>query len=276
MQLNFSGIFALYIFTGVYYYLLFFVPFIFLFMIPKSMKKYDRRLLLLFLLVVLSHIVIASISSPFGTPSIRKLFVGTFPIDVIFLAAALNYLLDKKVVVKMLAVVLTLFLIFTNFVSLFPLAFFKAPLMQMNTPFIPDNIKDAFINKTLEPRYYFADFLYEVTHHYESTIENTLDALKGSPGMTVLYPGGFPMTPYMNERGMKISSDINDLNTIVFDWIVVESNNRILVTNSSYEKIDYSIPSYDDLWMDTADPVHHRFRSDNVPRIAVTIFHLVR
>ncbi len=279
LEPRFAEIFAYYLSTGIYYYILFFVPIIFLIFLPRSMKKYDKSMILLFFLVVVSHLVIASLIGPFGTPSIRKLFVGTFPITV-FVISSIIYSLYSENRLKPIAVILMCLLLFTNLISLFPLVFFKGVILDTDTSLIPKSTKDIFISKTLEPRFYFADYLYQITNHYESSSEKILDTiLKGSRGNKILYPNGVPMHVYTDGAGMKISYVLDDAKIYNFDWVILEDDVKTKANNlidlSKYTSATYSIPAYrNDPWMDTADPVHHRFRSDSVERINVTIYKL--
>jgi 4-amino-4-deoxy-L-arabinose transferase-like glycosyltransferase len=278
VQAGFFGIFAYYMSSGVFYYLIFFVPILFLFALPKALRPYDRSVLLLFALLVLSHLVVASAVGPFGTPSIRKLLVGTFPVAIFANAAVIYFFLAKtKRHYKVIGLAALALLSLTNLLFLFPAVFFKDTFAQAGLP-VPEETKRAFVANALQPRFYMADLLYEITHHFETPIEKTLEFLRdGKPGDTILYPRGPNLIPYTDQMGMKLSSVIDDARAHSFDWVIWEdvmgNISEAGIDVASYEAVRYSIPSWrDNFWIDTADPVHHSFNSEEIPKLDVTIY----
>ncbi len=279
LQSGFFGIFIYYFFSGIFYFLLFFVPVVFLFLIPKATKNFDKSLMIFFALLVASNILVSSTISPFGAPATRKLFVSLFPIVALINAAVIYYLWSARPWRRTLAIIALCLLLFTNFLYLFPANFITGPLNSYKIETLPDSTKSTFIERVFQPRYYFANYLFEISHHYESSIEPTLHLLEnGSAGNTVLYPTRNNIyTEYLDAKEMKIVYSINYSAGKSFDWIVWENwkgnVSSLGIDMSNYQAYSYTSPSYiDDFWGDMPDLVNHLFSSGSVSRLNMTIY----
>ena len=184
----------------------------------------------------------------------------------------------KERLAKYAAVAAICLLLFTNFLLLFPAIFFKGPLNSLSLTTLPDSTRERFVDRSLQPRFYFADYVYGIANHYESPLDNTIAILKnGSAGDTVLYPTNWDMIePYTTEMGMRVSYRIEEGS---FNWIIWEDYRGDIekygINISGYRAAHYTIPSYiNDSNIDMPDLVHYRFASGGAPRMNMTAYKL--
>jgi 4-amino-4-deoxy-L-arabinose transferase-like glycosyltransferase len=277
---SFLGIFVYYFGTAIFYLFIFFIPVIFLLFLPRIVKKYNTSFLLFLMLFIASHLLLSSLVGFAGAPTMRKIFVAMFPIVVLFNAEVIYFIWARKgQLMKAIAIAAICLLIFTNFLLIFPAVFFKDNFNSLSLTTLPDSTRDRFIGRSLQPRFYFADYMYGITHHYESPLEKTIMLLRnGSAGDTVLYPTNWDMMdPYINAMDMKISYKLDDVKQHNFTWIIWEDYKGSLenmgVDLTKYKEIHYSVPSYiNDSNIDMPDLVHYRFWSDGAPEMNITVY----
>ena len=273
-----------------YIYLLLF-PFVFLLFIPdivKQRKRWQKQFLYLSGIMVLSVVGMLSVLNNDGAPSARRLVVSlivfTFPVSAIIL----SNLLRKK---KWIAITLIIVLIFSNFLYLipfYPLKYFSfsrlSPASFGEDAAESSSIIKRFLRNSLEPRFYIIDYIYEITHDYDSVDESIIRLLKkkGSEndlyvtnafdGVIHFYTG---MTlPIIDPQKGKY---YDDLNISMADWIIIRNYNkqaylksvRAQVNLSNYKR--YIVRNLDEQWVDMPDIINHRFKTDNNGE--VTIYH---
>jgi len=240
------------------YFLLYLFPAIFLFFIPKLLSKKENYLILL---MVLFGILICTLG-PIGLPSPRYI-VFLFPITLILIAQV--FLLIKKYN-KYLFFILILFLLFTNYLFVLPFKPFEKPLLNKTEK---DSDSYLFIKDNLQIRYLIFDYLYEITHPYESPnakivnylIKNSYKDevyLTNSQGNVIMfytdmveYRGPFNKTPdwIIPRKSRALWGNI-----IPYDFVLSK-------INESYELIIINSTEYI-YTIDNPNPRTHRFKEN--------------
>lgn len=250
-------------------YIIYVIPLLFLFLIPKiiSIKKKNKLILnksmTLIILVLFCSLLIA-IFSPYDIPSFRHL-TYLFPIIMLLNASVILSIRDYS---KYLAIVILLILVFTNFLHVLP---FK-PIEKFALNKLEKNSEPyLFVKDNLRMRYFVFDYLYMRTHSYERPHDKIL--------MYFIEHGEKDdvFITNSNHAGLMFYTDMifyrKELNKTP-DWIIPrkpnyfwgergESNYNFAVSfvNESYEKIiinstDYIYP------VDNLHPRVHRFKEN--------------
>jgi len=285
-------------FLSCYYIFIYMFPLIFILLIPLIFKKYrtkrkdkesselkdvSKNYLLVFI-VILTYLVILSLKID-ALPGMRSL-IFLMPLFCLIIGNIIYKIKEKN---KVIAYLLLILLIFTNFLHLFPFVFFKSAALNVfenfyaKDSFSPEELtsyeKQTFIENSLNVRFFFFDYLYEITRDYDSSDELIVNyMIKNGNKNDTFIASSFPNTILLY-TGMNMV----DLNAGRIDWIVirgfkVRADIEENFTKSVNEKINLSnydkivINSLEERWADAPDPVNHRFKTDK--NGTVILYHL--
>ncbi len=261
--------FPLNILSSYYFITLLWFPLLLLFFLPMLLKRYDKDsagrdglfTILFFLCVYLVFVSIFSLPAP-----VRYLL----PIMPFF------YILTAMVIIqvakwsKYVAVLGILVLIFTSYLHVFPYVFLKPALKSIHSPYIQD--QDYFWGNSLKIRYDLSNYLYEITHDYESTDESVIRYLKENArdSDTILSNDQMLMIVYGNWTILRL----NDFYKQPPNWIIIRYNSKQFIDFISqrfdlkqYEKIE--IHNKDTYWSDDPNPLHHRYVTDTTGLVVI-------
>ena len=229
----------------------------------------------------MNTILISAFIVQFGPIHIRKLIVF-LPFTAILTAAILYHLFFKKKGLYLIAgtLILTL-LIFTNFVHIFPLNLAKDAAKEVNLQgYVGKETVDRFLNNSLSPRYYFFDFLYEITHHYESPTESVYKILAAnySRGDKIFFISDDLDWQYISlYLNVTVYPALTQEELVVlnedYDWIIIGTISEADIKIENYvniEKYDLFIAhNKEGYYSEAPDPVNHRFKTDKNGKILV-------
>ncbi|MBU0580432.1 MAG: glycosyltransferase family 39 protein [Candidatus Margulisbacteria bacterium] len=262
-----------------YYIFIFIFPLflglLFFFFKKKSLlKEFRNKNYLLILIFIIGYVFFLSLKMD-GLPGIRYLLILIPPLSLV--SGFIIYKIKEKN--KFIAYALIILLIGTNFLHLFPFFFLKGFTNNINSDLITDYEKEHFIDNSLKVRYFFFDYLYEISHDYDSSDELIINYLQkyGSPEDTFI-ASDFPQ-PILLYTNMKMV----DFNSSKVDWIVVrgfkvrEDKTQRFIDDLK-QNIDLSryktiiIDSLEERWAEAPDPANHRFETNKNGKII--IYHL--
>jgi len=279
---------------SIYYIFIYMFPFIFLCAIPFVLKKTDKlkdikKSYLLIFIVIITYLIILSLKID-ALPGMRSL-IFLMPLFSLLSGIIIYGIKEKR---KLIAYLLLILLILTNFLHIFPFIFFKGiALNTMNSFYGADSPsynklslyeKQNFINNTLKTRYFFFDHIYEITHNYESSDKLIVDYMKKEGNKNDTFIASSSQNTILIYTAME-RTDFNASNfdKDKIDWIIIRGfkvrgdkeekfvdlvNEKINLSN--YENI--TINSLEERWADAPDPANHRFNTDKSGTI--TIYHL--
>jgi len=250
----------------------------FLFLITKKQERKEllnKNYLFVFTIIIVS-ILFLSVKAD-TLPQIRYLIFMT-PLFSLINATVFYKIYEKR---KIIACILILLLIFSNLLNLVPFVFMKNLAFKFNSEKATSQEKEKFIENSLKTSFFLSDYIYEITHGYDSVDGEIIEyALKyGSKNDTFIMNSlGFRNT-FMFYTDMK-EAKINDSN---IEWIIPRKNdardilgdfiNNIKnnINLSKYEEIE--IDGNDERWADTPDLINHRFKTDK--NGSIIIYHLI-
>ena len=261
-------------------------PFIFLGAIPFVLKKNGklkdiRNSYLLIFIVIITYLIILSIKTD-ALPGIRS-WIFLMPLFCLLSGLVIYQVWEKR---KLIAYLLLALLILTNFLHIFPFIFFKGTAVNLvgsisgKGSISPEEItsfeKQNFIENTLKSRYFFFDYIYEITGDYNGSDRLIVNyMLKYGSKEESFIASSFPNTILLY-TGMNMV----DLNASKIDWMIIRGfktrddieenfiksiNEKINLSN--YEKI--TINSLEERWADAPDPANHRFKTDKSGEIII-------
>lgn len=222
-------------------------------------------------------------------PAIRYL-VFLIPLFSIINAHALDWFRKQN---TMIAYLLIFFVIVTNYANVAIFLPAKPFLSGMTLGRSATEVQD-FINSSLAPRTYFFDYIYELTHDYDSAEEEIIDIMQRNgrptdifitshfPHTLLLYTDmeiGLPnahVESYYKRLGRQPPSSTPD-------WIIIRNfkleKGEIdafrkkadgLYNLSTYEAKTININD-EERWANAPDPINHKFRTDRSGTF--TIYH---
>ncbi|GAI17312.1 unnamed protein product, partial [marine sediment metagenome] len=257
------------------------IPFLPRFFSKKN--KFRQNYALIFIAIVSTILLLSFSDSP---PLVRYLIV-LFPFICLLNGAILSKIKQKN---KVIAYSILLLLIFTNILAVFPLNLIKyTGLIQFSDKIgsFEDFNATYFADKAFKIRYHLVDYLYEITHDYDSASEimvnyinenkkigDTFISSDGGTGVLLMF---YTDLPYLT----KIDSD-ESANWIIF-WNMeypslktqeqqqrfadfIDSNFDL----SKYQEITLNISNV--RFTETPNPIHHKYRTDRNGE--VILYHL--
>ncbi len=270
---------------GIYQVLIWLIPLVILVCIPFLIKKEKGLWLLLF--VVAGTIFINSLNSYTGAP--LRYFYGVLPICSILSGAVLEKVMNKS---KITAAVLISLLLLTNAISVVPLLPLKSIALHLSESDIRDTSKEEraqFIEKTLQLRFLFVEYIQEMFVPVRSVTRGILDVLeKEDGGITVctsckvgaqygnlvgnMFVGAGDPAALAYYARLNVSTYANNYKTRTFDWIVLTPDDER--NKEMFERGFTKVASVDlsaARWGDTADPTHHLFAT--TPDAGAIVYH---
>jgi hypothetical protein len=255
-----------------YIIFIFLFPFLFLlillfFIINKKERKFllGKDYLFVFI-VIIATTLFFSIKADI-LPQIRYL-VFMIPLFSLLSATVLYKIYQRS---RIVAYILVLLLIFTNLLNLFPFVFMKDIATGFNSDKVTSYEKERFIENSLELRFLFFDYIYEITHDYTGTDEEIIDYVikHGSAEDTFItnslaFRNTFMFYTDLKEAKMTDTGitwviprkfEVRD-DTFTAFMAKLEGN----VNLSNYELI--VLKGNEDRWADAPDPINHAFKTD--------------
>jgi hypothetical protein len=161
-----SSYIILYIFPALF---IFFLPRILFFKDKNKKIKLNRNYWLL-TFPILSFILLVNFA-PYDLPSFRSI-TFLFPIFTILNAKVILNIKEKH---KHIAIIVLLLFILTNFLFVLPFKIFETPILNNLEK---DSETYLFIKDNFRIRYFLFDYLYEITHDYNSPTKKIANYLK--------------------------------------------------------------------------------------------------
>ncbi|MCX6815412.1 MAG: glycosyltransferase family 39 protein [Candidatus Aenigmarchaeota archaeon] len=270
-----TGFLLLNIASGVFYLLVFFLPpaivVLGLYLVKKNKINW-RKLSTehrLFLTIIITILVLSSLISVTGPISIRKLIV-LLPLASILIAYVISqmFFARKNNAMKFLGFIILIILVFTNFINIIPLNFIRN--VDLGS-YATQEVTDRFLSRSLQPRYYFFDYLYEATHHYEYSSESVIKVVsqtyvKGDKIFLMsnyVPPQAFVMYLNASQENIISRNNLSELNES-YRWIIIDNattspnaNLDLYINTAKYEI--FTVHNTGEQWSEFPDPVHHRF-----------------
>ncbi len=249
-----------------YHFVLWFVPLILLVFVPrlivsgKRRWKIDQGYALLALTILLS-LLFTSLNYYTGTPI--RYYYGLLPLAMILNATIIDKFWKWN---RIGAVMLVILLVTTNIVHVLPLLPFK-PLLIMaagsqDVLGTGAEAQTSFVEKTIRPRVLTAEYLFEITHNVVSPTQAIMDAiLNASTKGKELFVGVGDANTIGYYTGLRPATYANNFKTRTYDWIVLSTDDE---RNTQVDRQTFTrawVPYGPERWGDTADPVHHVFRT---------------
>ena len=266
-----------------YYILLFGIPFIFLFFLPKIFfhnKKINKKYFILLFQIIFVVIVVAILDNA-STVSVRRLFVPLLPIFILINGVIISKIKNYK---KSLALIILVLFVFTNILNLFPLYFLNSlQLENMNVNFgdnkeETDAMKLEFIEKSLEVRFYLFDLIYEITHDYISPDKEIINyLLKESDREDSFITNGNQIIiyEYTGLKSIMFKHRPNDENINSVDWVIIRKHGyqefkEYLDANLDYNEYKkVTLPISDEAWESSPNPINHGFKTSREGEIVI-------
>jgi len=230
--------------------------------------------------------IVTELFIPYGYPSLRHV-TFIFPFAMLLLAAIV---IKIKKYNAILAAIVLIIIIFTNWLNVIPFKFGESWALSK---FEPGSEKYLFIEDNLKIRYFFFDYLEEITHYYSTPGEKIVTYVNAHSVANETFFSTEPelLIFYTNLSEYRLGSDKSP------DWVIPrepyylwgdkkeneEAYNLIMsFINDKYERIvinstDYIYP------LDSPEPRVHRFIEDKEMKTSniypyetypITIYHL--
>jgi hypothetical protein len=247
-------------------YIIFYIfPAMFLLFLPKILFFKDRKGIRmnqqywLLILPIFTFMILVNFA-PYDLPAFRFI-TFLFPVFAILNA---KVILNIKKKYKYTAMIVLLLFILTNYLFVLPFKIVETPILN--------NLEKGsegylFVKDNLRIRYFLFDYIYEITHDYNSPDEKIIEYLKQNAqendkfltnfgDMSMVFHTGLLPINEDETPGWIILRKANSL------WANIEKYNKALEkVDESYEKViinstDYIYP------LDTPHPRIHRFREN--------------
>ncbi len=252
-----------------YYYFIIVFSVIFLlllFLYKKSREQilFNKKYTFIFT-VILGLFVLISLLGFNPLPEARIIVSGTLPLSMI-LVAHMIYILNQKL--KLLSVVLTILLIFSNLLLVIPLYPLKIigvdDMVNYDGQYIPD-----FLDRSLNVNFGLWNIILEISHDYMSIYDSIfpkLDNLGISNGeYTIITDLDFNQLNYQSSKmGLRLvfqqfDSKSDRLNYSIY-LINYEENKKLLLDNLDDDfDLEYIEDYEDTIWQDSPNPIYRRY-----------------
>jgi hypothetical protein len=263
------------------------LPFVILLVRRNKQVYTNENIYLLFILG--ASVFFVSLKSDL-LPAIRYL-VSFIPIISLLNAQALEWF--RKRFGMLVVVILTIVIIFTNFLNVVPIAFGKPVFEQATLGRSSHEIAD-FLDSSLAYRFFLFDYVYEITHDYTGADDEIVSYLQRFGNGDDYFVAVYPSRTILLYTGMNVGipdkraesfyrENSLEVPTVVPEWIIsrdsilaAERNEKFLSeVDELYDLTQYEeivIPINDrELWADSPDPVNHQFKTDRGG--SFTIYH---
>ena len=262
---------------GVYHFILWFVPVVLLVFVPSILLIRKERAwtiskeYALLALTIIATVLIASLNYFGGTPI--RYFYGLLPLAMILNAAVIGkiaqWLAAKKVHVRAIqagVLVLVVLLAMTNVINVLPLMPFKPVLTMLagsqDVLGTGAEAQEGFVAKSLRPRVMLGEYLYEITHSIITPTRAIVDEITKipNPGRSIFVAAG-DANAISYYTGLRPATYPNNFATREYDWISLPLHDprNGMINQAAYGRTDFAYAL--DHWGDTADPVHHLFKT---------------
>ncbi len=250
-----------------YHFILWFVPLLFiLYAAWLVVFKRQRKWLFnsgyaLLGLVVIASFLFASLNYYTGTPI--RYYYGLLPLAMVFNAAIIDKFWAWK---KSFAIAVIVLLICTNFIQIVPLIPLKPLISRIagsqDVLGTGSEAQQGFVAKSLKPRIMLAEYVYEITHKIQTPTSAVIDTmLPVSPRGKNIFVAAGDANAIGYYTGLTPATNDNNYATRSYDWIVLPfaDSRNAQIDIGQYSRTYFPLAT--DRWGDTADPVHHLFRT---------------
>ncbi len=273
---DFNLITSLFSLVHLFAYILFYIfPFVFVLGLPFLLfKKSSFRPFFWLLILSIVFSIFGAMLQPWGSQIPFRYITFLFPLFMVLIA---GIILQLAAVSKFIAFIAVFFLVFTNFLYIFP--------FKLAEDLLLDNIASTdakpFVEDNLKIRYFLRDFIYEITHHYSTPNENIINFIKSNGGKsTDILLTNYDLNVMLYASGMRLyQKGIVDKKP---DWIVLRKpasypepeiyNYVKQFINLEYEKFVLNTSDYR-YQLDGPHPRTHRFRELSQPIVSLQYPH---
>ena len=264
---------------GIYHYITWFVPLIFIiglfiFFIVKyfynksfvrGFKKIyiDSHKYSLLIIPAICSLIVLSFNYYTGTPI--RYFYGLLSLAMIINACVIEMFWKKS---KVFGVCIIALMLFTNIIFIAPLIPLKAIFTNVagseNVLGTGTDNQQAFFVKSLTIRTELCSYFYEITHHVQSSTREIINTIQKYGidwnGKNIFVAAG-DSNSIGYYIGLKPRTNPNNFLTRDYDLITMPVNDprNKAINLKTYDKVEVKLSI--DQWGDTADPVHHLFKT---------------
>jgi hypothetical protein len=223
----------------------------------------------LLIIPFVTSLILLSLNYYTGTPI--RYFYSLLPSAMIINAGIIYLLYNSKIIgvnaSKILAVLILIMMMFTNVIHVAPLIPFKGAFIKIaGSEDVLSTGKENqmnFFEKSLRFRTVFLEYVNEITNHVQSSTQEIIDyiGMHGyALGSNIFIAAGDPNTIGYYTR-MRPATVDNNFGTRDYDWIILpmdDQRNKAVNLKIYSQSSGYLQP---EKWGDTADPVHHLFKT---------------
>ena len=255
--------YALLLSISAYHFILWFIPLVLLVFVPfiiidKKWRVHPGYALLA--LTIIASVLFSSLNYYTGTPV--RYYYGLLPLAMIFNAAVIDKLWNKR----WLAIGAIVLLLATNIIQVAPLLPFKGALSTLagsqDVLGTGADAQQGFVAKTLRVRSPLLAYLQEISNPMISPTRAIIDTIHAAPEKgSNIYVAAGDANAIGYYTSLRPATYTNNFNTRTYDWIAlpVHDERNAQIPPEQYTRMQF--PYATDRWGDTADPVHHLFRT---------------